>query len=86
MGTKLLTLKEASNELGMSSNTLRRRIKAGSIAVQQGGKGGNIYITQAEIDRLKGDTGVKKPADSGTVQIPKSAWQTFKDFIEEGLD
>lgn len=56
-GRKALSLKEASQIIGVSVDTVRRAIKAGSLKAFQLNRSGGIYrISTEEIDRfIRGD-------------------------------
>lgn len=52
LNRKVVSLKEAASILGMSQDTLRRAIKAGSIKAFQLSALGNWKISLEEIDRI----------------------------------
>jgi predicted site-specific integrase-resolvase len=79
MSAKLKTIKEVSSTIGLSVPAIRKQIKQGKIQVQQGCKGGIVFIPESEVNRLKeryNPTDESKPnITDDNVVIPRSFFE-----------
>lgn len=73
-----LTLKETADKLGLSTRTLRRRIKEGSIyaALDEG----QYFIDSNEVDRVRGKDIKRKPGKAKMSTITETITLDRKEY------